>query len=413
MSTLIKFELKKIIKRKSTIAVILGSLFLSIILFALMPIQEKANDESGKEYRGLQAIELKKQQSKLNEGYITDKKVKNSIRDYQKMFNNPNNITTDEGGFSNFKPDIYWKFFYPNKAFYNFIIESYSNPNDYNPEIIKSMPLEDGVNFYKFRNEKVNTILNMEYPDKNYTQKEKDFWLSKNKDIEEPYLNGYYQGWNYFLLARALLIFTIVAVCISTASVFSGEYQSGADSIILSSKYGKTKVITAKIVSSFLFGTIIFTINTIVSIGILLLSFGIDGWNLPLQLTTSSIPYPYTFLQAILLSVLIIYMILILLISFTLLLSSYMKSPFPVLITNIILLFVPIFLKYSETNKLYNQILNVLPSNAISFSFTNYVDYKFGNLIIALPTMIIFTCLVLTVVFLPFIKNNFKKHQVN
>lgn len=58
MSTLIKFELK-IIKRKSTIAVILGSLFLSIILFALMPIQEKANDESGKEYRGLQAIELK------------------------------------------------------------------------------------------------------------------------------------------------------------------------------------------------------------------------------------------------------------------------------------------------------------------------------------------------------------------
>ncbi|WP_227826842.1 hypothetical protein [Clostridioides sp. ZZV15-6383] len=45
MSTLIKFELKKIIKRKSTIAVILGSLLLSIILFALMPIQEKANDE--------------------------------------------------------------------------------------------------------------------------------------------------------------------------------------------------------------------------------------------------------------------------------------------------------------------------------------------------------------------------------
>ncbi|MCQ7013026.1 multidrug ABC transporter permease, partial [Clostridioides difficile] len=100
--------LKKIIKRKSTIAVILGSLFLSIILFALMPIQEKANDESGKEYRGLQAIELKKQQSKLNEGYITDKKVKNSIRDYQKMFNNPNNIVTNESGFSDFKPDIYW-----------------------------------------------------------------------------------------------------------------------------------------------------------------------------------------------------------------------------------------------------------------------------------------------------------------
>ncbi|MFQ7120003.1 MAG: hypothetical protein ACLRPW_08425 [Intestinibacter sp.] len=72
MSTLIKFELKNN-KRKSTIAVIL-EFILKHHSFALMPIQEKANDESGKEYRGYIAIELKKQQSKLNDGYITDKK---------------------------------------------------------------------------------------------------------------------------------------------------------------------------------------------------------------------------------------------------------------------------------------------------------------------------------------------------
>lgn len=413
MSTLIKFELKKIIKRKSTIAVTLGSLALSIILFSLMPLQERANDENGKEYRGLQAIELKKQQSKLNDGYITDKKVENSVKEYQKMFNNPDNIIKDENGFSDFKPDIYWKFFYPNKSFYSFIIESYSKPNDFDSSIIKTMSLKNGVDFYKSRNEKINTILNMEYADGNYTQKEKDFWLSKNKEISEPYLNGYYQGWDYFILSRDLLIFTILAICISIASVFSGEYQSGTDSVILSSKYGKSKVITAKIISSFLFGTIIFIINTTVCVGILTLSFGTDGWNLPLQLTASSVPYPYTLLQATLLSILVIYIILIALISFTLLLSSCMKSPFPVLITNIIILFVPIFLQYSETNKLYNLILRILPSNAISFSFANYIDYKIGNLIIDLPTMIIFTCLVFAILFLPFIKNNFKKHQVN
>ncbi|CZR97247.1 MULTISPECIES: ABC transporter permease [Clostridioides] len=413
MSTLIKFELKKIIKRKSTIAVILGSLALSIILFSLMPLQEKANDENGKEYRGLQAIEIKKQQSKLNDGYITNKKVENSVKEYQKMFNNPDNIIKDESGFSDFKPDIYWKFFYPSKSFYSFIIESYSKPNDFDSSIIRTMSLKNGIDFYKSRNEKVNTILNMEYANGNYTQKEKEFWLSKNKEISEPYLNGYYQGWDYFILSRDLLIFTILAICISIASVFSGEYQSGTDSVILSSKYGKSKVITAKIISSFLFGTIIFIINTIVCVGILTLSFGMDGWNLPLQLTTSSVPYPYTLLQATLLSILVIYIILIALISFTLLLSSCMKSPFPVLITNIIILFVPIFLQYSETNKLYNLILRILPSNAISFSFANYIDYKIGNLIIDLPTMIIFTCLVLAIIFLPFTKNNFKKHQVN
>ncbi|MCC0643205.1 MULTISPECIES: ABC transporter permease subunit [unclassified Clostridioides] len=413
MSTLIKFELKKIIRRKSTIAVILGSLVLSIFLFALMPLKEKSYDDNGKEYRGLQAIELGKQQSKLNEGYITDKKVENSIRKYQKIFNNPNNIVKDENGFSNFKQDVYLRFFYPNKTFYNFITESYSEPNDINSMILQSISLKNRTNFYKFRNEKVNTILNSEYSDGNYTQKEKEFWLSKNKKINEPYLNGYYEGWNYFLLGRDLLIFTMLAICISIASVFSGEYQSGTDSVILSSKYGKTKVITAKIISSFLFGTIVFTINTIISIGILLLSFGVDGWNLPLQLTVSSTPYPVTFLQATLLSILVIYMILIALIGFTLLLSSCMKSPFPVLITDIALLFIPLFLKYSETNWLYNQILRILPSNAISFSFSEYINYRFGSLIIDLPTMIIFTGLILSIIILPFIKNNFRKHQVS
>ncbi|MCC0658964.1 MULTISPECIES: ABC transporter permease subunit [unclassified Clostridioides] len=413
MSTLIKFELKKIIRRKSTIAVILGSLVLSIFLFALMPLKEKSYDDNGKEYRGLQAIELGKQQSKLNEGYITDKKVENSIRKYQKIFNNPNNIVKDENGFSNFKQDVYLRFFYPNKTFYNFITESYSEPNDINSIILQSISLKNRTNLYKFRNEKVNTILNSEYSDGNYTQKEKEFWLSKNKKINEPYLNGYYEGWNYFLLGRDLLIFTILAICISIASVFSGEYQSGTDSVILSSKYGKTKVITAKIISSFLFGTIVFTINTIISIGILLLSFGVDGWNLPLQLTVSSTPYPVTFLQATLLSILVIYMILIALIGFTLLLSSCMKSPFPVLITDIALLFIPLFLKYSETNWLYNQILRILPSNAISFSFSEYINYRFGSLIIDLPTMIIFTGLILSIIILPFIKNNFRKHQVS
>lgn len=413
MSTLIKFELKKIIRRKSTIAVILGSLVLSIFLFALMPLKEKSYDDNGKEYRGLQAIELGKQQSKLNEGYITDKKVENSIRKYQKIFNNPNNIVKDENGFSNFKQDVYLRFFYPNKTFYNFITESYSEPNDINSMILQSISLKNRTNLYKFRNEKVNTILNSEYSDGNYTQKEKEFWLSKNKKINEPYLNGYYEGWNYFLLGRDLLIFTILAICISIASVFSGEYQSGTDSVILSSKYGKTKVITAKIISSFLFGTIVFTINTIISIGILLLSFGVDGWNLPLQLTVSSTPYPVTFLQATLLSILVIYMILIALIGFTLLLSSCMKSPFPVLITDIALLFIPLFLKYSETNWLYNQILRILPSNAISFSFSEYINYRFGSLIIDLPTMIIFTGLILSIIILPFIKNNFRKHQVS
>lgn len=94
-------------------------------------------------------------------------------------------------------------------------------------------------------------------------------------------------------------MFSLLAVCIVIAPVFSGEYQAGTDAVILSAKYGKTKLTTAKIVASYLFGFAAFTLHIIVAFGLPLVAFGVDGWNLPLQINGTTVPYPLTFLQAI------------------------------------------------------------------------------------------------------------------
>lgn len=72
-------------------------------------------------------------------------------------------------------------------------------------------------------------------------------------------------------------MFSLLAVCIVVAPVFSGEYQAGTDAVILSAKYGKTKLTTAKIAASFLFGTAASILHILVACGLTLAAFGIKS----------------------------------------------------------------------------------------------------------------------------------------
>lgn len=180
-----------------------------------------------------------------------------------------------------------------------------------------------------------------------------------------------------------LLMFPLLAVCIVVAPVFSGEYQAGTDAVILSAKYGKTK----------------------------LAAFGADGWNLPLQIANTIIPYPLTFLQSVLISIGIIYLVLLAMVGLTLLLSAQMKSPYLVLIILIPILFIPMFLTPNGTTGAYNLTLFLLPYRSTIPDFGKYISYQFGGLVLDALTVrgILYTFL--AIIMLPLARLGFKKHQ--
>lgn len=224
--------------------------------------------------------------------------------------------------------------------------------------------------------------------------------------------NACYEGWLTINTCFELLMFAIVAVCIVLAPVFSGEYQAGTDAVILSGKYGKTKLTTAKIMASYLFGLLAFTIHILVAFGLPLAAFGVDGWNLPMQIAGTSIPYPFTFLQGILVNLGVIYFVLFAMIGLTLLLSSKMRSPYLVLIVLVPVLFIPMFLSANGTTGVYNLTLFLLPYYAVQPQFGSYISYQLGSLVLdAFSTRTILYA-VLTVCMLPLAKLGFKKHQV-
>lgn len=171
---------------------------------------------------------------------------------------------------------------FPREKQLSIIASAYDSPGENSGfNKLPELDLANGANFYQARDEKVESLLNT--PSRDLSTEQKEYWSNMSSKVETPLQYGYHEGWEIIMSSFELLMFALLAVCIVIAPVFSGEYQAGTDAVILSGKYGKTKLVTAKIISSILFGVLVFTLHVIVAFGLPLAAFGADGWNLPLQ----------------------------------------------------------------------------------------------------------------------------------
>ena len=341
---------------------------------------------------------------------LSEEYVAKTIREVQELFENPDNIGYD-GNEQFLIGDAYWNGVAPREKLLNLIANVYSSPNDiwgYNN--LPDLNIKDGASFYQTMGGKIQALLNN--PSRALSNEQKEYWGSMADKVDTPLQYGYYEGWEVIISSFELLMFALLAICMVAAPVFSGEYQTGTDAVLLSAKYGKTKLATAKIAATFLFGTVAFILHIIVACGLPLIAFGTDGWNLPLQIANTAIPYPFTFLQAVLINIGIIFLVLFAMIGFTLFLSSKMKSPYLVLIILVPILFIPLFLTPNGTAGEYNLVLFLLPYRAAMPEFGKYISYQFGGLVLDVLTVRVILYALLTVIMLPLAGLGFKKHQV-
>ncbi|MBD5554063.1 MAG: ABC transporter permease [Roseburia sp.] len=406
---LVKYEFLKILRKKSTLIVMAVSLILTGFLFGLPVMQYQTYNQDGV-IKGTDGIAYEKGQYAgfsvpLSEEYVAD-----TIREVQGLFENPDNIGYD-GNERFLIGDAYWNGVAPREKLLNLIANTYSKPNEilgYNN--LPDLDIKDGAFFYQTMESKIQTLLNN--PSRKLSNEQKEYWGSMADKVDVPLQYGYYEGWEVIISSFELLMFALLAICIVVAPVFSGEYQAGTDAVILSAKYGKTKLAIAKIAASLLFGTVAFILHIVVACGLPLAAFGVDGWNLPLQIANTTIPYPFTFLQAVLINIGIIYLVLLAMVGLALLLSAQMKSPYLVLIILVPVLFIPMFLTPNGTTGAYNLILFLLPYRSTMPEFGKYISYQFGGWVLDTLTVRAILYFFLTVIMLPLARLGFKKHQV-
>lgn len=407
---LIKYEFLKILRKKSTLIVMAASLLVTAFLFGLPVLQFQTYNQEGV-IKGLEGIAYEKEQAAAYSVPLTNEYVTETIREVQQLFENPDNVGFD--GYEQFLIDsAYWDGIAPREDLLNMIAKNYVNPNEsagYNK--LPELDISEGTDFYAARQEKIERLLND--ASRALSGEQKAYWQDMNSKVDEPFTYGYYDGWEIIISSFELLMFALLAVCIVIAPVFSGEYQAGTDAVILSAKYGKTKLTTAKIIASYLFGGLAFTLHVVVALGLPLAAFGFDGWDLPLQIANTTIPYPFTFLQAALVNLGVVYLVLFAMIGLTLLLSAKMKSPYLVLIVLVPVLFIPLFLSPNGTTGAYNLTLFLLPYRSTIPEVGKYISYQLGSLVLDAFTVRAILYALLTAVMLPLARLGFKKHQVS
>ena len=224
MIELIKFELKKIFSNKLIYIAAIG-----IALFVLSyPVSR---------YSGIKSVfDGREEVQELAEKYISDEYTADDIKDIRQnaidKVNNKEKLNKDE----------------------EFLIYYSGSFIKVNKDIQKDRLTEIENKLGKLKNDNEESAF--EYDS---LIKEKEM-LSNLKRQESLYLGDWNMVFDFNVAATMKLIFLVLGL----ASIFSGEYASRVSYLNLSTKEGKTKLNTAKIISALIYGTVVFIFVTLI-----------------------------------------------------------------------------------------------------------------------------------------------------
>ncbi len=392
------FELKKIFERKLNLAaMIAGYAVMAVCVYAYISQATFYDAETDSYVEGTGAIRLQKERlnaltDTVSEEYITDmlEKIQRSGRD----------LESEEG----YKEVVrhYGDIFYFVARNYTDMKESYLDNN-----VLMETDISSGAHFYEQRLKKVENFLND--PSANFKETEKQYWMKKAGKVTTPFRWGDITVMDIIreLIGVGFYLVFVIIICVS--SVFSSENESGAASLLLTTKYGKNRLAAAKTTASVLFGTVYLSVGIWLSVGAVAVLFGFSGADLPVQLWNSIIPYRMTAAGACICSFAVI---LLLSLSITLLLllcSAHIHSSLTTLAIGMAFMVAPVFLPNGRINGLWCHISALFPVRAMNFKdvIKTILSYPVGNYVISYPVMIVVVYLLAAVVSLLFINRGF------
>lgn len=357
MRTLIHFELRKLFARRLTCIAFIGILLFSALLSFSTYQNKYAFDGRIAQGSGKAAVEIDKQIAAKYEGPLTDDKVQQMLSDFAP--------TSDLHGL--------------NAAYV------YQNATQ---SAVFARFADNNGNWNGLR---VSDVFGSEQIRIGYV----DGWLSTSKNLVRVFI------------ALAL------AVIVMVAPVFSGEYD-GVDQIILTSRYGKTKCATAKVIASILAAALITVAVAAFNLILALAFYGTDGLNCSILFAPSDyvegfIPFNITCGTLLAYQILLAFTCTLSVTGITLLISALSKNQMVAFAAAMAIFLFPVLLPITESNPLF-RLIGLLPVYHVqAVSLLSVDQMKNGTLyaIWALPAALLF---LVTGSFLS--RRVFAKHQV-
>ena len=399
------YEIKKVFsKSKNRIAVIV--LFVILAITSILTINRvEYVDENGNSSVGISAARDLREAKNQWAGYLTADTLSKALEE-NRTINSSKEALSD---------DITEQ----NKAYakkqgiagiMDVIIYAFSDYRDYNYYVTEQVSDDEVGTIYERR---ISTLKNWLASGKEtFTQAEKDFMIHKYKELKTPFYYEYMDGWaallqniSTFILMLALVIGFLVS------GIFSDEFQTKADSIFFSARFGRSKGISAKVGAGFCITTGFYLMFVFLYTFIVLFVLGADGANCPIQLDLWRSVYNITFLQAYLFIVLGGYIGTIFASTFTMLVSAVTHStPTAVIVPFIVLCAFPFLSKIITLPGL----CSFFPDQLLEI----YLDIKEAGLITleskvtTIATVIVPVYAVVCLIFQPILYRVYKKVEI-
>lgn len=355
--TLAGYEYKKIFQKKVN-WIALGAVFIMVLFSGAAMVfggdvyveGERVASWTEVFWREREAVEA------LNGTLIDDELLAEAEQAYGNIGSENFCMNTEEG----------WEMYEAAVLPYSFIQRMASNLDG---EYGSGMHTMTGEEFYGLR----EAYMKQNYEDQMLSQGETEKHLSEMEKLETPMPYGWTEGYHrYNQLVFINGMFLAFALAIAIAPLFAGEYTSRVDQLILTSKYGKNKAISAKLLTGFSFAflaSLLMNLVLLVEIGII---YGLGNWDFPIQSITDgfflSIPINLLTMTVIV----VLYQVLSACMSGAVIMfcSQKMKSPFGVMIVAALLTFVPLLLAgISSEKRILYLLIRFLPNGVMEGSW--------------------------------------------
>lgn len=409
---LFRLEVKRIMKSRRTLILLAVALLMSIVM-AYLPISfESINrpGENGKviELDGLPAIQFKEDYYRKMAGEITPQRLAEALRIYQ-------SYVREYGSLDDIPLDIYIENIMAIRPMIRGLSEAFADSKTgIGADLMEIDPNEVEQFFYEKCASHLDDIMNLEQKGHPAAGQ---YATDKYSLVNQPlqlYSGISRDAFDYITLYILLLSILCIAIA---APIYANEYQTGSDSILRCTRYGRMKLAVTRILAVCCIFIVVFIVGMAIHLSIINLAFGTDCLQTSFQMLYSIINLPNINLgqlQIILASAGLLSVLAS--ISCTLFLSAKCKDSLTVLLISIVILFLPIF-AYSALGG-YTWILAILPSTGIGLQ-NNFLyqlcDFNFlhiGGMSIWTPNIILISAAVEIPVFFILAVRSYCKHQM-
>lgn len=400
---LIRYEYRKIFQSKINLIFLGLAVVLAVVTVLGNAFGSSYYSEAGKDLSKPEALILDRETVNAHKGYADADMLKQAV------------LLAKKGAADRdapYREDAYALYTLPYENLYHLIDEAFRETPPAPLAPVLTLDEETIDNFYSAYKDRLMDNA-FQLPD--LTKAEKLAHLDLLTQIKTPFWNEYIGGWETL---RNLLPFMgnliLMAIALAASSVFGKEYACGTDALLLSSKSGRSVLISAKLAVVVSFSALVSLLILPLHLGSYLLTHGLGGAQAPLQFLSrfGLATYPLALGQAALISFAVLALTGISFGCFCALLSAACRNPLVSVSVAFLTIFVPSFFP-STGSRVLTQIFDLLwgrvPKYEVLFS-CNF--YTFGELSLP-PYLFLGLFAVLTsVLFLLLARRSFQAHQV-